>query len=38
MAGCGGFGNLGHGLILGGADAVRKATFAAIEQAVKVLR
>ena len=35
MAGCGGFGNLSHGLILSGADAALKAALAAIEQAVK---
>lgn len=35
MAGCGGFGYLGHGLVLGSADSVLETALAAIEQAVK---
>lgn len=35
VTGCGGFGYLGHGLVLRRADIVLKAKFAAIEQSVK---
>ena len=35
MTGSSGFGNLGHGLVLSGADTVLKASFAAIQQAVE---
>ncbi len=35
MTGCGGFGYLGHGLVLRRADTFLKTPFAAIEQAVQ---
>ncbi|MNE92726.1 hypothetical protein D3C80_1904870 [compost metagenome] len=35
MTGCGSFGDFCDGLVLGGADTVLKAAFAAIEQAVE---